>query len=257
MDQLLVLCYHAVSPSWTAATSVTPENFEYQINHLHDRGWQYATFTQAVLRPPAKRTAVITFDDAYASVKRYAAPLLARIGAPATVFAPTSFVAGRLSWPGIDCWQDGPDADELAAMTWEDLRELSDCGWEIGSHTRTHRLLTELSDEDLEQELRDSRSECARKIGRDCLSIAYPYGNVNARVADATRRAGYSAGAALSRRLERLGPYRHPRIGIYHDDAPRRFRLKTIGAIRELRASRLWPIPADQPDRAPSRSSSR
>jgi peptidoglycan/xylan/chitin deacetylase (PgdA/CDA1 family) len=240
-DQL-VLCYHAVSPTWDAELSVTPEALERQIAFFTRRGWHATTFTAGVLNPDPGRTLAITFDDAFASVKHYALPILSELGVPATVFAPTAFLDGEpeLRWAGVDHWGSSPHAAELAPMRWADLRELAEAGWEIGSHTRTHPHLTLLDDESLERELSESRDQCARRLGRACDSIAYPYGDVDDRVAAASRRAGYRAGAALSSSLERLGPLRHPRVGIYRADDWRRFRLKASRPMRGLRASRLW-----------------
>jgi peptidoglycan/xylan/chitin deacetylase (PgdA/CDA1 family) len=242
MSDVLVLCYHAISPTWDADLSITPDEFEYQIDRLLASGWRAVTFADAVLSPSARRTLAITFDDAFASVKIYAAPVLSRVGAPATVFVPTAFAAtgGLLGWPGIDQWAGTPHASELAAMTWNDLGELAEIGWEIGSHTCTHPRLTQLDDATVDRELTESRDECARHLGQICQTIAYPYGDVDERVATAAARAGYRAGAAMSSRLPRLGPYRYPRVGIYHDDARWRFRLKAARATRVLRASPAW-----------------
>jgi peptidoglycan/xylan/chitin deacetylase (PgdA/CDA1 family) len=243
VTDVLVLCYHAVSPTWEADLSLAPEEFEHQVDYLLDRGWHPMTFADAVLGAPARRKLAITFDDAFASVKTYAAPVLASRGAPATVFVPTAFPStGRaLAWPGTEQWQATAHAGELSPMGWSDLDELAQAGWEIGSHTRTHPRLTQLADAELERELADSKEECTRQLGRTCDTIAYPYGDVDRRVADAARRVGYRAGAALSSRLERLGPHRHPRVGIYHGDVAWRFRLKASRPMRELRASMLWP----------------
>jgi hypothetical protein len=41
----LVLCYHALSPTWEAELSITPDAFERQIELLLRRGWHPATFT--------------------------------------------------------------------------------------------------------------------------------------------------------------------------------------------------------------------
>ena len=49
-DQL-VLCYHAVSPTWQAELSVTPEALERQIAFFTRRGWHATTFTAGVLSP--------------------------------------------------------------------------------------------------------------------------------------------------------------------------------------------------------------
>jgi peptidoglycan/xylan/chitin deacetylase (PgdA/CDA1 family) len=237
----MVLCYHAVSPRWDADISVTPEHLERQVRFLLARGWRATTFTDAVLGRARGRSLAITFDDAFASVARYAVPILARHRVPATVFAPTDFMDGgaALAWPGTDHWRASPFAGELAAMDWAGLRALADAGWEIGSHTCSHPRLTTLDDEALSQELTESRERCAQELGRPCRSIAYPYGDLDARVAAAAAAAGYEAGAKLARDLRDEGPLRFPRIGIYHPDGWPRFRLKVAGPVRRLRRSAL------------------
>ncbi|MGH3262687.1 MAG: polysaccharide deacetylase family protein, partial [Trebonia sp.] len=105
--QLLVLCYHAISPTWSAGLSVTPEAFERQISGLVRRGWTPATFSDAVVQPSVGRTLAVTFDDAFASVRRYALPVLSRLGVAATVFVPTDYVSRQvpLAWAGMDHWE--------------------------------------------------------------------------------------------------------------------------------------------------------
>lgn len=243
MRDVLVLCYHAVSPRWDSDLSVTPDVFDRQVRFLLDRGWRATTFADAVLSPAPERTLAITFDDAFASVRSHAAPVLKRLGVPATVFAPTGFIGkDRLEWPEIAMWRAGPHADELKPASWEDLRALADAGWEIGSHTLTHPHLTRISDDELERELSDSRDECERRLGRPCQTIAYPYGEVDSRVAEVARRLEYQAGASLGHRLESLGPFRFPRIGVYPGDVGWRFRAKVVRPVRALRASSVWPL---------------
>jgi peptidoglycan/xylan/chitin deacetylase (PgdA/CDA1 family) len=241
VTDVLVLCYHAVSPSWEATLSVTPDDLERQVGFLLSRGWRATTFSEAALNPTGPRMLAITFDDAFASVYRYAVPILASLGVPGTVFAPTAYIrTGTLGWAGIERWQNSPSVVELKAMSWDDLGGLAELGWEIGSHTQTHPHLTQLDSESLALELEGSRQDFADQLGRPSEAIAYPYGDVDARVAQRVASAGYRAGAALSSQLKRLGPYRHPRVGIYHEDAWWRFRLKTTRPLREVRASRAW-----------------
>lgn len=242
MRQVLVLCYHALSPGWDADLSIPPEAFDRQVGHLLRRGWRAATFTEAVTGTASGRVLAITFDDAFASVRRYAEPILARHGAVATVFAPTDFMAGgmRLQWEGIAHWGQTPFAAELEAMDWGDLRRLADAGWEIGSHTCSHPSLPTLDDARLADELTRSRTRCAEELGR-CRSIAFPYGDLDRRVVAAAAAAGYEAGARLSGNLRPAGPHAFPRVGIYHLDSWPRFALKVAGPVRRLRASRLWP----------------
>jgi peptidoglycan/xylan/chitin deacetylase (PgdA/CDA1 family) len=206
------------------------------------RGWRGTTFRDAVQAPPAPRTLAVTFDDAFASVYEQAYPILSSLGVPATVFAPTSFMSERqpLRWNGIDHWLQTSSAPELRGMSWEDLGRLYEAGWEVGSHTRTHPRLTSLDDSEMRDELAESRHEIAAHLCTACETVAYPYGDVDQRVADAAQRAGYLAGAALASGLRARGLQRWPRVGIYNGDQMWRFRLKISRATRALRASRFW-----------------
>ena len=238
MNDVLVLCYHAISPDWPAPLSVTPERLQRQLELLVSRGYQGATFYEAVTsRQPGKKL-VVTFDDAYLSQYELAYPILSSLGLPGTIFVVTDFAdSGRtLGWPGIDHWLDGPHRAELRSLSWGQLRELVGAGWEVGSHTRTHPMLTALDDEELVRELRESRETCETELGRRCPSLAYPYGDVDSRVAAAAATAGYVAAAALAARLEQGSPLMMwPRLGIYGKDSLPRFRVKVSPSARRLR----------------------
>jgi hypothetical protein len=58
----------------------------------------------------------------------------------------------------------------------------------------------------------------------------------------AAREAGYLAGATLPDRFDAESPLLRPRVGVYHADELRRFRLKVSPTIRALRASRAWDL---------------
>jgi len=238
-----ILCYHAVSPSWPVSLAVTPDGFERQMRWLVDNGWRASAFRDVAAGTASGRTVVITFDDAFASVATIAYPILSSLGLTATVFVPTEYIDGdeRLSWPGIEHWAMTSHQHELTAMSWDTLGTLIDAGWEIGSHTRTHPHLTQVDDVTLKAELEGSREACVARLGRRCETVAYPYGDVDERVAEGAREAGYLAGAVLSKRLEDLGPYRMSRIGIYRGDPWWRFRLKLNPAVRRARRSSRWP----------------
>ena len=242
MRDTLALAYHALSEDWPAALSTTPQRFEEQVRLLERRGYRGVTFAELVAGGSGKRVA-FTFDDAYASVARLAKPLLDRAGFPATVFVPTDFPDHRepMSWPGIDHWVGGPHEGELLPLSWDELRRLADEGWEVASHTCSHPRLTTLGDAQLDAELRDSRERCSERIGRECRSIAYPYGDWDRRVATAAAGAGYRAGAilALGRALQRPQPLEWPRVGVYGIDAGWRFRLKVSPTLRQLRRDAL------------------
>jgi peptidoglycan/xylan/chitin deacetylase (PgdA/CDA1 family) len=241
----IVLCYHAISDEWPAPLAVSQGDFHRQIRAFLQRGFRPATFVDAVLGPSRGKTVAITFDDAYRSVFDRAFPVLAALGARATLFVPTGLAGdgALLRWPGIDHWIGGPWEAELESATWSQVGELAAAGWEIGSHSRSHPRLTSLPDAELVDELRGSQADCERKLGASCRSIAYPYGDVDDRVADAARDAGYIAGASLPDRLEAgvsaPDAMRWPRIGVYPGDNRLRLGIK---ADLLRRAPRAWAL---------------
>lgn len=226
--RIVVLGYHALSESWPEETSVSPDRFQAQVESFLRRGYRGATFTEALTAPPARKVLAVTFDDGATSVRRFALPLLEALGVPATMFVPTAYPdAGRpMDWKGLDRWVGGPYEPELECMSWAQLRDLAERGWEIGSHTRTHPLLSSLDDERLELELAGSKRDCEQQLGQLCVSLAYPYGEADARLARAARAAGYMTAATLPVAPATPLPLLWPRVGVYRGDSARRLRLR-------------------------------
>jgi peptidoglycan/xylan/chitin deacetylase (PgdA/CDA1 family) len=239
----IVLCYHAISASWPTSLAVSLERFATQLERFVDRGYVGLTFGEAErLRqsnalPP--RTLVVTFDDAYASTAA-ARPVLRRLGLPATVFVVGDFLASGnlLTWPGIEQWSTTPHRDELRPLGIEELRQLQQDGWEIGSHTMRHPSLPDLDDDDCRDELSRSRSTVAELFG-SCTSIAYPYGRTDARVAALAARAGYEGGCYLAYSHIVDEPLRRPRVAVSGTDMPVREWAKMAPLPMRLRRSPL------------------
>ncbi len=242
MSDLLVLCYHGISETWPAPTSVRPQDFERQLADFRRRGYRGATFSDALTAPASDPTLVVTFDDAHRSVFELAAPVMARLGVPGTVYVPTGYAGSDrpMAWDGYDIWLGTAHESELLCMDWDQLGELAAAGWEIGSHTRSHPHLAELQDSELAAELSGSREECQVRSGTPCDSIAYPYGDYDARVARAARRAGYCFGATVPRGPRTPLPLAWPRVGVYHGEGERRLRLRA--RARRLESSPLTRI---------------
>lgn len=235
-----MLCYHAVSESWPADLSVTPDSLESQVESLLRRGYRGVTFSEAASGGTGRRVAV-TFDDAYVSVYEHALPILERLGVPATLFVPTAYV-GRsepMSWPGIDHWTGGPHELELTCLGVPELVELEARGWEIGAHTHTHPYLTRLSAGELADELERPRALLEEWLTEPCRAIAYPYGDVSPAVAAAARAAGYTTGATLDATLAPGDPLLWPRVGVYHGEPHWRVRLKSAPLVRRAGMARL------------------
>jgi peptidoglycan/xylan/chitin deacetylase (PgdA/CDA1 family) len=211
----LVLCYHAVSDSWNHRLSVPPKMFARQLAQLM-RLYRPAAAEQVVFEGvPGLH---VTFDDAFRSVVN-AVPTLRDFGVPATVFVCSGYGREGRSLQVSELTDElRAYPDELATMTWEELRELANDGIEIGSHTVSHPHLSRLDDAELRRELVESRERVEDEIGRPCRFLAYPFGEEDDRVRAATRHAGYLAAFALRTNHVPVDPFSFPRLGIWRED---------------------------------------
>ena len=172
-----VLMYHQIGPN--AARYVTPLwKFEQEMDWLKSQGYSSVTLSQVYdymfnggTLPP--NPVMITFDDATAGQWDAAAALDAR-GMKGTFF----IITGN------------------TALSPDQLRSLDARGHEIESHTVSHPFLTQLSDGDLAFQLSQSKASLQAILGKPVRFVAYPYGDFNGRVENATAAAGYSAGIA-------------------------------------------------------------
>ena len=235
---VISLCYHAVSDTWPADLAMPAARMRDQVQKLLNRGYRPVTFTEAMDESATGRLLAVTFDDGFRSVLERGLPVLRELGVPATLYVPSEHIGSpAMAWQGLDRWVGGPHEAELAAMEEPELTQLLDAGWEIGSHTATHPRLTQVGDAQLEAELRRSREALEARLGRPCPSIAYPYGDVDDRVARAARAAGYSNGAGLAGYGGAGDRMQWPRIGVYLPDTPRRFALKVSRLARVTRVA--------------------
>jgi len=86
----------------------------------------------------------------------------------------------------------GAGVPEWAAlMSWDEVRELHAEGHEIGCHSRHHPLLPQCEDAELEDETAGSKGDLEERIDAEVTTFCYPNGDCDARVAEATERAGY------------------------------------------------------------------
>jgi peptidoglycan/xylan/chitin deacetylase (PgdA/CDA1 family) len=79
-------------------------------------------------------------------------------------------------------------------LTWEVLDRISRVGVIIGSHTKSHALMTHERPERITDELVDSRAEIEQKLGIRVEHFAYPNGFYNAASLEAVAAAGYQFG---------------------------------------------------------------
>jgi peptidoglycan/xylan/chitin deacetylase (PgdA/CDA1 family) len=126
----------------------------------------------------------LTFDDGFANFATEAAPLLRERGLPATVFVVTGRVGGDNRWRG----HQDHGIPVLPLLGWDDLGKLHASGFTLGAHTRTHANLLTLGEAEVAEELGTGAEEMQRRLGERPKGFAYPYGAVDAAVAQISAR---------------------------------------------------------------------
>jgi peptidoglycan/xylan/chitin deacetylase (PgdA/CDA1 family) len=167
-------------PAITRSLTVAPADFAAQMRWLHAHGYHAITQMQlfAALEHgktlPAKPV-LITFDDGYRDVLANAAPVLKRLGMPATAYV----ITGRIS------------GSDVSFLSWAQLHALEQDGVEIGSHTVHHSEIPGLSDPAALQELIQSRHALELRLHHPVQWFAYPAGRFDSRSEELVRQAGY------------------------------------------------------------------
>lgn len=146
--------------------------FHSQMEYLKESSWQGLSVGRA-LSYPEERSVCITFDDGCETDILSAAPTLREFGFGATFF----ITSGRLGTRGY--------------LSPAQLRDLSDLGFEIGCHSKTHPYLTDLDENGLKQEICDAKTDLEQIIGHKVEHFSCPGGRYDQRVVDTARSAGY------------------------------------------------------------------
>jgi peptidoglycan/xylan/chitin deacetylase (PgdA/CDA1 family) len=181
---------------------------------------------------------VLTFDDGFADYFEEAVPIMEKHGLTATMYV----VAGSITEGGVPVnWITGLDpGDAPPLLTADQIRELHDRGWGIGSHSMAHRDLPTLTEAECLADLRDSRDLLSDLLGEPVTTLAYPFGRHAAHVRRAAQRAGYRFALALPEGPESKGPFAVPRSGIYRGNPLWKFAVKTSRWYAGARTSSLY-----------------
>jgi peptidoglycan/xylan/chitin deacetylase (PgdA/CDA1 family) len=170
----------------------------------------------------------VTFDDVYENVLTNALPILVEKRIPAAIFVPTGFLGDRPAWMK----DQNPDRATERVMTEEQLRNLPADLFAIGSHSCSHKRLTGLTPEEIEEDLSSSKERLERVLGREVSLLAFPYDDWDERLIRISRKLGFKrvfANAAMNRNAETSG-YLYSRTQVSLDDGDLEFRLKMRGA---------------------------
>jgi len=235
-----ILLYHTVADLSASRDpwrmSVPPALFAAHLRWLRQEGYTFVSVA-AVLdmvrgdRALPPKAVAVTFDDGFRDTLTRAYPLLRAYQVPATVFVVPGCLDAAAPFPWLD-----QSAGFDRPLSWNELRALvGDSLIAVGSHSWSHRRLSELSLDEQQDELERSKSALEARLGRPVAWLAYPYGHrgsFSEETVACLQRAGFVAAFANIMGMNRAGdsPWELKRTRIGWEDRLWRFRLKMAGA---------------------------
>lgn len=217
-DRAVVVLYHRVTGDAEGnPLACTPEAFDRHCA-FYRRHFRVITLGELLERLEDGRSVggclVITFDDGYRDNYTEARPVLEEHGLPACFFLATGYVGSDRT----------PRWDELrgetpAWMSWSEVADLRERGFEVGGHTRDHVDLGRVGGREAEREIVASKEDIARRTGAGTSLFSFPFGGP-ANITEANRRRVAEAGFACC--LSAHGgtvtsdtdPFRMPRVAV-------------------------------------------
>src|SRR5262249_36631270 len=146
----------------------------------------------------------VTFDDGYRNNWTVAFPVLQKLSVPATIYLVTEKIGS-----------DG-------FLSWDDARTMAESGLvTFGSHTHTHRHFVRREPyQNLEEELRTSKSLIEEKLGKPCRHLAWPWGDYEDKWLPLVEKEGYRSAATtrMGANISGSDPFRLKRLNVRRPD---------------------------------------
>ena len=170
--QIIILGYHNVTNMGEEPDIKNPlividiTRFEEQMRFLK-RYYNLVDEKEIILALDGKKSlppyAVwITFDDGLRNNYTNAYPTLRKYKIPATFFIVVSLVRNN--------------DNSSRYMSWEEIKEMLQGGLSFGAHTVHHKILSQLSSQELADEIVVSKNKMEEELKIKVVSFAYPYG---------------------------------------------------------------------------------
>jgi peptidoglycan/xylan/chitin deacetylase (PgdA/CDA1 family) len=222
-----ILMYHALVEKRTTHLNrvhITVELFKQQMEWLAAKGYEVVTIDDMLknfaVKKNTQKYCVITFDDGYLSLYKYALPLLRQYKFAATLYLSTAAVGENdfKKLPSLN-FKTLPANDK--PLAWDEIKEMSNNGWTIESHSVSHADNSQLTAPQLIHEITESKKIIEWQLQKPVLHYAFPFGKYNTISLKLVKEAGYKTATTVHAGLctSKNDLYRLPRLEINADDS--------------------------------------
>ena len=181
MNRVIILMYHIIDnplASQEEKYCCTPANFEKQMRFLRTSDYVPVSLDRFVKTLDGRvscpdNSVVVTFDDGFDSMVDNALPVLQKYDIPSTVFVLSDCIVDT------NDWMHSRGFPRRKLLSRPQLIELKNAGVCIGSHTRTHPRLTDITQNMIDDEIGSSKKILEDMLGSEVAYFAYPFGLYN------------------------------------------------------------------------------
>ncbi len=232
-QRIVVLLYHRVNDELKDSVTVGIEQFDQQMSWLAEH-YSLVGLDEAVHghvdRHHHGPLVAVTFDDGYLDNYENAVPIMSKYHIPATFFVSTGMIGTKRPFQH--------DINKLGrripAMTWDQLRDMRDQGFHIGSHSVNHVNLAQIDIAELRYELTESRDTLTGELQIESVHFAYPFGgksDITLEALKLIKEAGYvSCSSAYGGRIAaEVETFKIPRVNINWNFSMLAFRARIEG----------------------------
>lgn len=232
MSRIIILMYHIIDHAKTSREAnlcCSPESFKKQIKYLANSNYTLVNLDDVsnILNGTKvfeNDVVALTFDDGFEDFYLNALPILTQYKIPSTLFV----VSNQLG--NTNNWMSERNFPARKLISKQQLITIKESGVVIGSHTRSHLKLNELSDDRalIDQEIKASKIELEEILKQPVKHFAYPFGKFNDIVVDTVQKADYTSACTTKSGFNRenADPLLLRRIEIYNSDNLWRFKFK-------------------------------
>ena len=175
-----ILSYHSVSNE-SCPLSLKINQFDNQLKYLKKNGFQ-SVFIDEINKSKNKKI-IITFDDGYKDLISNSLPILKKYNFKATCFVVSNLIGETNSWDEND-----KNITKKKLMNKMDIALWVKNGMKIGSHSKNHKNLTNLSYEIMLNEIKESKLYLENLIDSSVDSFCYPYGSFNEKIINEVKK---------------------------------------------------------------------